>query len=92
MIRSMAPAIAALLKPKVLLVAENLCLRQQLIVLQHRQPRPWLHPADRQFWIQARRCWLSMSAISTAGGHTGGLINARPVHGRSSPGATPVPI
>jgi hypothetical protein len=33
-------AIAALLKPKALLVAENLCLRQQLVVLQRRQPRP----------------------------------------------------
>jgi hypothetical protein len=32
----MAWAIAALLKPKALLVAENLCLRQQLIVLQRR--------------------------------------------------------
>ena len=51
-------AIAAFLKPKALLVAENLCLRQQLIVLQRRQPRPRLLHADRQFWIQARR-WYS---------------------------------
>jgi hypothetical protein len=54
----MAWAIAALLKPKALLVAENLCLRQQVIVLQRRQPRPWLLRADRQFWTQARR-WYS---------------------------------
>jgi transposase InsO family protein len=57
-IRWMARALAGLLKPKALLVAENLCLRQQLIVLQRRQPRPRLLHADRQFWIQARR-WYS---------------------------------
>jgi hypothetical protein len=39
-------------------VAENLCLRQQLIVLQRRQPRPRLLGADRRFWILARR-WFS---------------------------------
>jgi len=32
-------AILAALKPKALLVAENLCLRQQLLVLQRRQRR-----------------------------------------------------
>src|SRR5215510_4817346 len=57
-IRWMAWAIAALLKPKVLLVAENLCLRQQLTVLQRRQPRPRLLGADRRFWMRARR-WYS---------------------------------
>src|SRR5215468_6035590 len=54
----MARAIAGLLKSKARLVAENLCLRQQLIVLQRRQPRPRLLPADRRFWIQATR-WYS---------------------------------
>ena len=57
-IRWVGRAIAAFLKPKALLVAENLCLRQQLIVLQRRQPRPRLLHADRQFWIHARR-WYS---------------------------------
>jgi putative transposase len=57
-IRWMAWAIAALLKPKALLVAENLCLRQQLIVLQRRQSRPRLLRADRRFWILARQ-WYS---------------------------------
>jgi hypothetical protein len=57
-IRWMTWAIAAVLKPKALLVAENLCLPQQLIVLQRRQPRPRFLHADRQFWIQARR-WYS---------------------------------
>ena len=58
MVRWKTWAIVAFLKPKALLVAENLCLRQQLIVLQRRQLRPRLLPADPQFWMQARR-WYS---------------------------------
>jgi hypothetical protein len=48
-------AILAALKPKALVVAENLCLRQQLLVLQRRQPRPYLKTADRLFWVLASR-------------------------------------
>jgi hypothetical protein len=44
-------AILAALKPKALLVAENLCLRQQLLVLERRHPQARLLNADRQFWI-----------------------------------------
>jgi hypothetical protein len=51
-------AIAAIFKPKALLLAENLCLRQQLVVLQRRHPRPRLSDADRRFWILASR-WFS---------------------------------
>jgi putative transposase len=50
-------AILAALKPKALLVAENLCLRQQLLVLQRQQPRPYLKTVDRFFWVVASR-WL----------------------------------
>jgi hypothetical protein len=50
--------ISAALKPKGLLVAENLCLRQQLLVLQRRHPQPRLRNADRQFWICASR-WFT---------------------------------
>src|SRR4029453_12948096 len=57
-IRWMAWAIAALLKPKARLVAENLCLRQQLVVFQRRQPRPRLLGADRRFWVLASE-WFS---------------------------------
>jgi hypothetical protein len=46
-------AILAALKPKALLVAENLCLQQQLLVLQRRQPRPYLKTVDRFFWVVA---------------------------------------
>src|SRR6516165_4232563 len=48
-------AIAAIFTPKTLLIAENLCLRQQLLVLQRRYPRPRLSNADRRFWILASR-------------------------------------
>ncbi len=48
-------AIAAFFRPKASLVAENLCLRQQLLVLQRRHPRPRLQDRDRRFWILASR-------------------------------------
>ncbi len=51
-------AIATFFKPKSLLVAENLCLRQQLLVLQRGRPRPQLDDSDRRFWILACR-WFS---------------------------------
>jgi hypothetical protein len=57
-IRWVAWAIVGLLKPKALLVAENMCLRQQLVVLLRRQPRPRLGGADRHFWILAKQ-WYS---------------------------------
>jgi hypothetical protein len=40
-------AIGAIFKPKALLIAENLCIRQQLMVLQRRHPRPRLSDTDR---------------------------------------------
>jgi len=54
-VRFLVWIISAALKPKALLVAENLCLRQQLLVLQRRHPQPRLRNADRQFWICASR-------------------------------------
>ena len=56
--RLLVLAIVAVFRPKALLIAENLCLRQQLIVLQRRHPRPRLRDADRRFWILASR-WFS---------------------------------
>ena len=58
MFRCLLWVIAATIRPKVLLVADNLCLRQQLVVLQRRKPRPRLEEADRRFWILACR-WFS---------------------------------
>jgi transposase InsO family protein len=54
-LRSLVLAIAAIFRPKALLIAENLCLRQQLVVLQRRHPRPRLSDADRRFWILTSR-------------------------------------
>jgi hypothetical protein len=59
-LRLLVLAIAAIFRPKALLIAENLCLRQQLVVLQRRHPRPRLSDADRRFWILASR-WFSDS-------------------------------
>ena len=55
MFRFRVLAFAAIFRPSALLIAENLCLRQQLLVLQRRHPRPRLSNADRRFWILASR-------------------------------------
>jgi putative transposase len=39
------------------LLLENLALRQQLVVLKRRHPRPSLGTFDRLFWTGARRFW-----------------------------------
>jgi len=59
MFRCLLWAIAAAIRPKVLLIADNLCLRQQLLVLQRREPRPRLEDPDRRFWILACRWFAS---------------------------------
>ena len=58
MIRCIAYTFQAIFKSRATLVAENLCLRQQLIVLKRRQIRPKLRDADRRFWVLACR-WFS---------------------------------
>jgi len=55
MLRCLLWALAAAVQPKALLIADNLCLRQQLLVLQRRMPRPQLEDADWRFWILACR-------------------------------------
>jgi hypothetical protein len=44
-------AISAAFSSRAQLIAENLCLRQQLSVLQRRSPQPRLRNADWRFWI-----------------------------------------
>jgi putative transposase len=39
------------------LLLENLALRQQLVVLKRRHPRPRLDLLDRLFWVAVRRFW-----------------------------------
>jgi HTH-like domain len=58
MFRCLVWAIAAAVRPKRLLIADNLCLRQQLLVLQRRKPRPRLKDADRRFWVLACRWFV----------------------------------
>ena len=58
MIRCLAYAFTAVFKSKARLAAENLCLRQQLIVLKRRQARPRIRDVDRRFWVLTCR-WLS---------------------------------
>jgi putative transposase len=41
------------------LLLENLALRQQLVVLKRRHPRPSLDLFDKLFWVIARRPWSS---------------------------------
>src|SRR5258708_5393308 len=38
------------------LLLENLALRQQLVALKRRHPRPSLDLFDKLFWVIARRC------------------------------------
>jgi transposase InsO family protein len=54
-IRWLLLVFAGALKPRARLIAENVCLRQQLVVLKRRQKRPSLRDADRRFWILASR-------------------------------------
>jgi putative transposase len=53
--RLLVLAIGAIFRPKALPIAENLSLRQQLVVLQRGHPRPRLSNADRRFWILGSR-------------------------------------
>src|SRR5215467_1902400 len=55
MFRCLLWAFAAAMRPRLLLIADNLCLRQQLLVLQRRHPRPRLTDTDRRFWSLAYR-------------------------------------
>src|ERR1700688_311500 len=53
----LAGAILRLFRARRSLLLENLVLRQQLVVLKRRRPRPQLVAFDRLFWVLARRFW-----------------------------------
>ena len=55
MFRCLLCAFAAAVRPRLLLIAD---LRQQLLVLQRRKPRPRLTDSDRRFWILAYRWFV----------------------------------
>jgi hypothetical protein len=54
-VRFLLWAIAAAFKPRALLITGNLCVRQQLLVLERSRPQSRLTNADRQFWIWINR-------------------------------------
>ena len=63
MFRLLLWVIAAIFRPKTLLIAENLCLRQQLLVLQRRYPRPRLQCGSSLLDIgESMVWWLASSA------------------------------
>jgi hypothetical protein len=48
-VRFLVWTISTAFGPRVMLIAENLCLRQRLLVLRRRHPQPRLCSADRRF-------------------------------------------
>jgi putative transposase len=54
-VRWIVLALAGFFRSRASLVAENMCLRQQLLVLQRKQPRPSLTDRDRLFWVLMSR-------------------------------------
>jgi hypothetical protein len=68
-VRFLVWAILAVLKPRALLVAENLCLQQQLLMLQRRCPQPRLRNADRQFFPVGSSPvgWRTNTGVAVAG-------------------------
>ena len=60
MMRCLVYAFKAVFKSRAALIAENLCLRQQLVVLKRRQARPRLRDADRPYLVLACQ-WFSGS-------------------------------
>src|ERR1700737_3161276 len=52
-----------LLVPRLVLVTENLALRQQLLVLHRSSNRPRLRNRDRMFWIALSQLWRDWRSI-----------------------------
>jgi len=50
-------ALRSAIRPRHELALENLALRQQLAVLEHRYLRPRLRDSDRLFWVLLSRIW-----------------------------------
>ncbi len=57
LLRLIWAVVRALFTKRADLVAENLALRQQLIVLHRRNKRPRLKTKDRMFWLWLARSW-----------------------------------
>lgn len=50
-------SVGRLLRARRSLILENLALRQQLVLLKRRHPRPCLGALDKLFWVAARQFW-----------------------------------
>ena len=50
-------ALLAAFRPRASLVIENLALRQQLLAVHAKRPRPRLGAFDKLFWVLLRRVW-----------------------------------
>jgi hypothetical protein len=55
--------LCGLLVPRVVLVTENLALRQQLVVLRRSTNRPPLRHRDRLFWVALSHLWRDWRSI-----------------------------
>jgi putative transposase len=55
--------IRSLFVPRLVLITENLALRQQLLVLRRSTNRPRLHNRDRLFWIALSQLWQEWRSI-----------------------------
>ena len=53
----------SLLLPRLVLVTENLALRQQLLVLRRSTDRPRLRHRDRLFWVALSHLWRDWRSI-----------------------------
>ena len=57
-VRLFARVILFLFRTRRELLLENMVLRQQLMVLKRRRPRPALNLFDKLFWLAISRLWL----------------------------------
>ena len=56
--------VRALFRSDLALIAENLAMRQQLIVLKRSIARPKITPADRVFWVWVSRFWKNWRGMA----------------------------
>jgi hypothetical protein len=55
--------IRGVILPRATLLAENLALRQQLLVYQRRIKRPKLYSSDRHFWVWLSQFWKDWKSV-----------------------------
>jgi transposase InsO family protein len=62
-LRAVVWMIRGAILPRTALLAENLALRQQLLVLQRSVNRAKLRPSDRLFWVWLSRVWTDWKSV-----------------------------